>query len=301
MRILFVIFLFLSNAIILEAQELICQVEVLTPQVQASDKTIYETLKTSIRDFMNNRKWTNDQYQSQERIECSIQITISERISSDQFKGNIQIQSRRPVYRTSYSSPVFNHLDNDFTFSYLQDQVLEFDESSNRFNLTSVLAYYAYVIIGIDYDTFSPEGGQLYFQKAQNIVNNAQSIPDKGWKAFENDKNRYWLTENFLNVTFKPVRTCLYKYHRLGLDLMSEQTASARDTITKSLRDLRKVNQSNPGSFLMKVFFNSKADEIVNIYSGAPDDEKAQIVPVLNQIDPGNISKYQTILTPTGK
>ena len=283
------------------AQELNCTVSVLTPKIQATDKTIYETLKTSIRYFMNNHKWTGDKFQNQERIECSMVITVDERAGADEFKGTIQLQSRRPVYKTSYSSPIINHLDKDFSFRYLQDQVLEFDETSNNFNLTSVLAFYAYIIIGLDYDTFSSEGGTTYYQKAQGIVSNSQSMPDRGWKSFEGNRNRYWLVENLLNPSFKPFRGCLYKFHRLGLDKMSDNILASRNTITEGIKDLRIVYQDKPNSFLMQVFFNSKADEIVNLYSGADQDEKTQIVPVLSLIDPANISKYQGILTAGNK
>jgi len=279
------------------AQELNCTVSVLTPQIQASDKTIYETLKNSIRDFVNNRKWTGDKFQNSERIECSILITISERIGADQFRGNIQIQSRRPVYKSSYSSPIINHLDNDFTFKYLQDQTLDYDESGNTFNLTSVLAYYSYIFIGLDYDTYSPEGGTVYYQKAQTIVNNAQASVDKGWKSFESSRNRYWLVENLLNPVFKPMRNCLYSFHRMGLDKMTENSTESRATISESLKGLRAVYNDKPNSFLMQVFFNTKADEIVNIYSAATQEEKGEMVPTLSLIDPANISKYQTILT----
>ena len=290
---------FLFSLLVLPAfaQELNCTVNVLTPQIQASDKTIYETLKTAIRDFMNNRQWTTDKFQSQERIECSMLITINERTGTDQFKGTLQLQSRRPVYKTSYSAPVINHPDNDFSFKYLQDQVLDFDENSNTFNLTSMLAYYAYIVIGMDYDTFSPEGGTEYFQKAQNIVNNSQSLPDRGWKSFEGSRNRYWLVENLLNPSFKPLRNTLYEYHRLGLDRMSENGPESRGTISRSMNALRQVYQDKPNSFLMQFFFNAKADELVNLYSEAPQEEKAPIVPLLSLIDPANIAKYQQIFT----
>ena len=181
------------------SQEMNCQISILTPQIQASDKSIYDNLETELRDFLNNRKWTNDEYLNQERIECSMIITISERVSTDEFKASIQIQSRRPVYNSSYNSPMMNHQDNDFNFHYVQDQTIEFDEANINSNLTAVLGYYVYMIIGLDYDSFSPEGGTTYFVKAQTIVNNAQRLPDRGWKAFESSRNRYWLVDNFLN------------------------------------------------------------------------------------------------------
>jgi hypothetical protein len=278
------------------AQELNCQVSVLSPQIQASDKTIYETLQTSIREFLNNRSWTSDQFLNLERIECSMIITISERASVDDFKANIQIQSRRPIYKSSFNSPLFNHQDNDLTFKYIQDQVLEFDEANINSNLTAVLAYYAYLLIGLDYDSYSPEGGTPYYVKAQNIVNNAARLPDRGWKAFESSRNRYWITENLLNSSFSPLRNTLYTYHRLGLDRMTDNVLEARQSITEGIKELRRVFSDKPNSFLMQVFFNAKADEIVNIYSQAQDDEKNQVVPVLSLVDPANSLKYQGIL-----
>ncbi|MBK6445589.1 MAG: DUF4835 family protein [Bacteroidetes bacterium] len=282
------------------AQELNCQVSVLTPQIQASDKSIYETLQTTIREFMNSRTWTTDQFLNQERIECSIIITISERASVDDFKANIQIQSRRPVYKTSYNSPLFNHQDNDFNFRYVQDQTLEFDEANINSNLTAVLAYYAYLIIGLDYDSFSPDGGSPYFSKAQAIVSNAQVLSERGWKAFESSRNRYWITENMLNVSFKPLRSAMYAYHRQGFDKLSDDQLNARAAVTEAIKELRRVYNDKPNSFLMQVFFNAKCDEIINLYSQAPPDEKSQVVQVLTQIDPANTLKYQGILTGTG-
>lgn len=276
------------------AQELNCQVSVLTPTIQATDKSIYTTLEQSIREFVNNRKWTNDNFLNQERIECSMIINITAR-NNDDFVADVQVQSRRPVFKTSYNSTLLNIKDNDFNFKYLQDQTLEYNEGSNTFNLTNLLAYYANVIIGMDYDSFSPEGGTLYFQKAQTIVNNSQQSGEKGWKAFENQKNRYWLVENLLNVSFKPMRSCLYNYHRNGFDMLSDKMFDARNNISLSLKDLRRVFQDRPNSYLFTVFFNAKSDEIVSLYKSSNPDEKTQIVPLLNEIDPSNISKYNTI------
>lgn len=296
-KILVILFLVFSVVTKSTAQELNCSVSILSPQIQASDKSIFETLQTSIREFMNNRIWTNDQFLNQERIECSMIITISERVSVDEFKANVQIQSRRPVYKSSFNSPLFNHQDNDMAFRYIQDQVLEFDEANINSNLTAVLAYYAYLLIGLDYDSFSPEGGTPYYVKAQNIVNNAARLSERGWKAFESSRNRYWITENLLNSSFKPLRSTLYEYHRKGLDIMSEDAPKGRLVITESIKELRRVFSDKPNSFLMQIFFNAKADEIVNIYSQAQMDEKNQVVPVLSLVDPANTLKYQGILS----
>lgn len=293
-----ILFLLLATATGSNAQELNCTVSVLAPNATESDRTIYQTLQTSIREFVNTRRWTNDQFLNQERIECSMTITINERSSVDEFKANIQVQSRRPVYKSSYNSPLFNHQDNDFTFRYVQDQIIEFDEANISSNLPAVIAYYAYMVIGLDYDSFSLEGGSPYFVKAQTIVNNAQGLPDRGWKAFENQRNRFWLVENMLNVQLKGLRSCMYKYHRLGFDVMSEKLADGRAVITNALSELRTVHNNRPLSFGMQVFFNAKADEIVSLYGQAPMEEKNSVVQVLTQVDPANSLKYQGITNP---
>jgi hypothetical protein len=188
------------------AQELNCTVTVLTPQIQSSDKKIYTTLQTAIYEFMNNTRWTNEQFNNQERIECSMQITINERISNDEFKGSIQIQSRRPVYKTSYYSPMLSINDESFQFRYIEFQTIEFNETGSNQSLPGILAFYAYIILGVDYDSFSSQGGSPWFQKAQTIVSNQQNSPEKGWKAFESTRNRYWLAENLNNPSFRAVR-----------------------------------------------------------------------------------------------
>ncbi|MCX6292160.1 MAG: DUF4835 family protein [Bacteroidetes bacterium] len=291
-----VAFIFLGSLVLTaSAQELNCSVTVMTPTIQASDKSIYETLQTSIREFLNNRKWTQDQFLNQERIDCSIQINIKNRISTDEFDATIQITSGRPVYKTSYKTPVMNILDKDFTFKYVQDQVLEFDESAINSNLTAVIAFYANLVVGFDYESFSPDGGSACFAKAQTIVNAAQSIPDKGWKAFESSQNRYWLIENLLNVSFRPFRSSFYKYHRLGFDIMEEKISDGRSAVLESIKELKKVYQDKPGSYLMQTFFDVKADEVVNLFSAATPDEKSQVVQVLNLIDPAHSNKYNAI------
>ncbi len=297
MKLLTIIFFSLFVMRISVAQELNCQVAVLSPAIQASDKSIYDKLQTDLRDLLNNKKWTTDEFLNQERIECNMVITISERPTTDDFKASIQIQSRRPVYHSSYNSPLFNHQDKDFTFRYVQDQLLEFDESNVNSNLTAVIAYYAYLIIGFDYDSYSTEGGTPYFVKAQTIVNNAQNLPDRGWKAFEDQKNRYWLVENILNMAYKPLRSFNYKYHRLGLDKFADNINDARGGIANYLVDLKKVWQDKPNTILMQVFMFAKADELISMFSLATNDEKNRAVPIFTLVDPANALKYQTIMS----
>lgn len=283
------------------AQEINCQVQVLSGQIQTSDRKVFETLQQSLYEFINNRRWSSDQYMQHERIECSMMINITERVSTDEFKATLQIQSRRPVFSTSYNSPLINYIDKEFTFRYVEFQPLDFNETQFLNNLTSVIAYYTYITLGFDYDSFSPEGGTPYFQKAQNIVNQAQNVVEPGWKAFESTTNRYWLTEEMLNVQFKPLRECLYTYHRKGLDDMSEKLAPARAQVLEALKKLRKVNQDKPASFALQFFFLAKSDEIINIFSQANPDEKNQVITLLSEIDPANYSKYEMIMAGGGK
>lgn len=278
------------------AQELNCTVTVLTPQIQSSDKKIYTTLQTAIFEFMNNTRWTNDQFSNQERIECSMQITINERVSNDEFKGTIQISARRPVYKTSYYTPLLNYNDENFQFRYIEFQTIEFNETATNPNLASVLAYYAYVILGMDYDSFSPMGGSPFFQKAQTIVSNMQNSPERGWRAFESTRNRYWLSENLNNPVFKPLRSFNYEFHRKGLDIMTEKKDDAISAIATSIEALKPLHNDKPGSFLMQTMLYSKSDEIVSIFSGAFPDVKTRMLNVLNEIDPANGTKYQAIM-----
>jgi hypothetical protein len=289
------LFLLIAFSNIIVAQELNCNVKVLSPAIQGTERSVFETLETAIKEFMNNTRWTNDNFKQDERIECNITINVTKRISVDEFEANIIVQSRRPVYKSSYNTNLINYQDNDFTFKYTPFQPFEFNENTYINNLTSTLGYYAYIFIGLDYDTFSPDGGTPYYQKAQTIVNNAQNSSEKGWKAFEGSKNRYWLAENLANANFKGVRSCLYNYHRMGLDMMTIDVELSRKNIADALEGLQKVHNMQMGSFLMQIFFLAKADEIVNIFTVATPDVKSKLVPLLNTIDPGNVTKYEKL------
>lgn len=291
--IFFVLFLFLFRTAY--AQELNCTVNVLSPRIQSSDKRIFTTLQTSIFDFMNNTKWTSDKFKTDEKIECSIQIEITERTSTDEFNGTIQVTSRRPVFNSSYNSPLLNYKDNDFVFRYVEYQTLEFNESGNNPNLISVLAYYAYIILGYDYDSYAPLGGTPYFTKAQTIVANCTNFPEPGWKAFESQRNRYWLTENILNPAYRPVRAMSYDFHRKGLDTMVKNKDEATRVIMASLEKLRAVHADKPGSVIMKTLFDAKSDEMVNLFGGAAPDVKSNAVTILSEVDPSNSGKYQKL------
>ncbi|MCK4662996.1 MAG: DUF4835 family protein [Bacteroidales bacterium] len=280
----------------ISAQELKCRVQIISTQIQGTNKEVFKAMQTAIYEFMNNTIWTNHVYSNDERIECNILFNLSKQISADEFKGTIQIQSSRPVFNSSYNSVLFNHLDNDFQFKFIEQEVLEFNENAHSSNLTSVLAFYTYIILGLDYDSFSLEGGTQYFQKAENIVNNAQSARESGWKAYESRKNRYWLIENIINNIYSPIHEFSYNYHRLGLDIMSDKANEGRAIIAESLKLLQQIHRKKPGSFILQILFNAKVDEIVKIFSESYPDEKRRVYNILKEIDPANITKYEAII-----
>ncbi len=279
------------------AQELLANVVINHQQVQSSDDYIYDNMKKSFLEFLNNRKWTGDKYKLEERIECSFFITISSRnVSSNSFSGTLQVQSGRPIYGTNYKSTMFIVNDNDFDFTYVDQQPLDFNQNEFTSNLTSVLAYYAYLILGIDYDSFSKEGGGNYFTKAFDIMTLSQNGGGIGWRPTDGSQNRYWLIENINNGAFKAFRDCLYKYHREGLDLMQSNKKQGEYSIYKSLLALEAIHKRQPSSYLLQVFFNAKSDEVVNIFKNASDAQKQKLVPLLIKIDPGNTKKYNKII-----
>ena len=290
--ILLIIFIALTS----HSQELRCNVQVVSSQIQGTNKQVFQTLQTAIYEFMNNTAWTNHVYTNEERIECNILINLQDH-SGDEFNGSIQIQSRRPVYNTSYNTTVLNFKDDDFRFNYIEFETLEFSESEHRSNLTSVLVYYVYIILGLDYDTFSMLGGTEYYQKAEQIVSYAQNAPEKGWKAFESRKNRYWLIENILNDRYKGLREFLYRYHRLGLDVMDSKEATGRTEIAESLDLLQKVFRQKPDPYLFfyDLMMIAKSDELVNIFSESFMAEADRVYKILVEIDPAHVDKYKKI------
>ncbi|MBH70692.1 MAG: DUF4835 domain-containing protein [Flavobacteriales bacterium] len=288
-------YLILISSFNVNSQEILCNVRVNSSQVQISDRKIFQSMQTAIYEFINNTKWTNANISSEERIECSILINISNKISNDEYEGSMQIQSTRPIYGTSYKSTLFNFMDNNIRFKFLEYQSLEFSETSHLSNLTSIIAFYVNIILGLDFATFSEEGGNEYFNTAQKIVNNAQNARESGWKAFESDKNRYWIAHDLLDNRYNKYHMCLYRYHRIGLDKLAEEPEDARYEITESIESLRSIYRENPSALLLKLFFDAKADEITKIYSESFPNEKARIIKTLTEIDPSNSTKYQTI------
>jgi len=294
-RFLFIV-IFLGSTCGVWGQEFRCNVSVSSSRVEGTNKQVFESMRTDIYEFMNNRKWSDNVFTTDERIECTIFIQITSQVSSDEFTGTLQVQLNRPVFNSSYNSPLLNLKDNDIQFKYVEFQPMEFDETGNSNPLTNLLAFYAYTILGFDYDSFSPLGGSPYFQKARDIVNRSQNAREKGWRAFEGNFNRFWLIENLTNKSYGPFRELIYRYHRLGLDLLSEKPDLGRSEIADALKNMQRVYRSKPDTYVNRLFFDAKSDELVNIFSKGSTDEKGRVMSILSECDPSNSGKYQKIL-----
>jgi len=284
---------------VVNSQELNCNVQVSAQKIQGSNRQVFESMQRDIYEFMNNSIWTNHVFSYAERIDCNILITITEQFSADEFSGTIQIQLRRPIFNSTYNSTVLNFMDNNFRFRYVEFSPLEFDQNSYRSSLVSVLAYYAYIFLGFDYDSFSPLGGTQYFQIAEKIVNNAQNASEPGWKPYDGsrNKNRYWLVKNALDQQYEGVRRFIYEYNILGMDKMESRTGEARISILESLKLVQEVFRARPDPYmyLLQIIMESKADELVSIFADAFPEEKSRVVQILTEIDPGNKTKYEKI------
>lgn len=276
-----------------QAQQLNCTVTVDSQKLSVTNQQVFKTLQTSISEFVNKTDWTGQAVKQNEKINCSMYITVSSN-SSDQFTATIQVQSSRPIFNSSYSSPVLNYNDRDFNFRYTEFENLIFSPTSFDSNLVSVLAFYSYMILGMDADTFVSESGNTYFEKAQNISNIAQQGGSKGWSQADGNQNRYFLINDILSPAFKQVRQSMLDYHT-GLDLMSKDLKASKEKIKGSLIDLAKLNASRPNAFLTRVFFDAKSDEIVSIFSGGPSITISDLVDNLNKISPLNSSKWTLI------
>lgn len=303
MRKLFFFFL-LMTALRSQAQELNAKIDVSFDRIQNVDPKVFQALKKSLTEFVNNRKWTNDNYKASEKIDCSFFINLTERTPNDNiYKGTLNIQASRPVYNSGYNSPIVNFIDREVVFRFDESQTLQYDD--NRVNgsdplvsnLTAILAYYTYVILGLDYDSFAPKGGDEYFKRALNIVNNApeEGKSIRGWKAAEGNRNRYWLIDQILSPRFDAFRPYWYNYHRLGLDMMSQKPDVARKAILDGIPTLTKINNDNPTSILLQFFFNAKSTEYVNVLQQSTKEERKDYVDQLSKMDVPNTPKYRGI------
>lgn len=285
------------TTVIANAQELRCQLTVNGQKINGVDPSIFQTMQTQLNDFMNSKVWTTDQFSPEERIECNMFINIEESPEQDVYKARVTIQSSRPVFNSSYNSPLFNFIDNDWTITYAQNQPLEFNVTQYNSNLTSLLGFYAYVIIGLDYESMSKNGGGKYFAMAEQIMNNVPTNGNdvKGWRPFDGLRSRYWLINNLQAAKYEAFKKAIYEYHFLGMDNFYEKPAIARQNIMNALNDIETVWKDNPNGILLAVFFQAKSDELVNVFSGADIGDKAKALVLLRRIDPSNSNKYDKL------
>ncbi|MDA0194730.1 MAG: DUF4835 family protein [Bacteroidetes bacterium] len=296
MKIRLLLFIFTFGYLSSYSQELNCSVFVNAQRVETTERDVFQEMEVAFSQFLNNRKWTDDFYTQEERINCNLVLNIQDMPSVGIFDATVQIVSARPVFGTDYESVVFNFADRDWDFEYTESQPLQFDNNVFTNNITSLLAYYAYTIIGIDYDTFEKLGGDPYFQKAWNVVNVAQQSGRNGWDQFNSNRNRYWLAENLINIQMRPIREGLYDYHRLGLDIFDEKPDDARGIISTVIKQIQEVNRSRPNSILTISFMDAKSDEITQMFSDGNPTLRRDIYNTLTILDPGNTDKYQPLI-----
>ncbi len=290
--------LFLGMIIHTDAQELNFSVKINTQRLQTVDPRVFETLEKTIFDFLNNNKFTDHFYDTKERINCNLQLTIQQELSPTRFKADLAIQASRPVFGSNYETTLLNHQDRDVTFDYEQFQPLIFSRNAYNDNLSAVLSFYAYMILGQDYDTFSPLGGDPYFKIAQDILNNipaGAAVANPGWRSLDGSRNRYWMIENLLSPRVRPFRLAMYDYHRLGLDVMSKDVAGGRAVMMKALNEVAQVNQVYPNSMVVQMFNQTKGQELTEIFKGGTPQEKEQLISLMGRIDPANAGKYRAV------
>jgi len=277
------------------------RVTVLSNRVGSTvDKSTFQTLQTALNDFVNNRKWSDENFNTNEKIDCSFLLNLEPGGDANVYKGSLTIQSGRPVFNSSYISPMINYQDNDVTFKYIEFQQLDFNESRVSgtdalvSNITAVFAYWIDMILGFDFDSFSQRGGNNYFQKAQNIVNNApEDRGITGWKIFDGSRSRYWLAENLLNTKYNIFHDAIYDYYRQGLDNLYDQEFKARSQVLNVLSMLNTFNAENPNTMILQFFFQAKSQELISIFSKASQDEKSKALNYLTRLDVSSANKYQ--------
>lgn len=279
------------------AQELNCQVEVNSQSIQGTNKSVFETLQTAISEYFNDRKWTNAQFAPNEKIDCRFFLTVKE-YDNDRIKGDLQVQLSRPVYNSTYTTTLFNFKDTKVEFDYREGNPLVFNENAIEDNLTAILDFYAYLFLALDFDSFSPNGGQPYFDRAATVVQMAQSGGEVGWRAFEDTKNRSAVLSSYTDPNAVGMRTLLYQYHRRGLDEMVTSPDKGRAAITESLKEVEKLYKAAPMSVGLSIFRDSKLDELVNVYSKAPQTEREEVYNLLQPIYPTDRERLDKIKNP---
>lgn len=293
----------LGSSLWARSQELQARMNVMAAKVSTTiDKKVFQTLQTALTNFINNRRWTKDVFKPSEKIVCNFLLNIDQDLGNNVFKGKLTVQAARPIYNTNYDSPIINFIDDNVVFRYVEFQPVEFNENRVQgndplaANITAVLAYYINIILGFDYDSFSPRGGDVYFQKAWNIVNNAPESRDiTGWKSFEGQRNRYWLAENVNSNRFALIHDALYAYYRSGMDQFYADEEAGRTGILNCLNLLNSINTDNPNSMLLQFFFQGKSDELIKVFTKAKPEQKERARDLLTKLDITNISAYRKL------
>lgn len=293
MRRLLVLFAFLCSAVVF-SQELNCTVNVIAQQTGNDNNVVFKTLEKQLNEFINNTKWTEKSFGAEERINCSMVINVTG-YENDSFSATLQVSSSRPVFNSTYSSPVYNYNDKDFNFQYIEYQNLVFNPLQFESNLVSVLSFHVFMILGMDADSFALNGGDEYFAQAQTIANYSQQLNGQGWKLEDGLQSRFALIDNLLSPTFKEIRSTMYSYHIEGMDVMAEDTKKGKSKIISTLSELQNIHRRRPNSYLMRVFFDAKSDEIMDVLSGGPSVNIVEAVDILNKIAPMHSQKWRKI------
>lgn len=276
-----------------QAQELDATVRVATPKLRTTDPRVFKTLEQAVKDFLNGQKWTEDYFENEERIKCSFQITIKEELGNNSFKADLAIKSSRPIYNSSQETVLFSHLDKDLVFSYQEFQPIQFVQNSYSEELSQVLAFYSYIILGLDYDSFAREGGTKYYQEAGNIVN-ISPRESPGWNPSKN-RNRYHIFESITNARSKSFRNAMYQYHRLGLDIMADNPEKGKGQIMEALEKINQMNSDFMNAFILQIFANSKSTELVEIFKQATPGEKARFIGIMTKLDATKVALYRQV------
>lgn len=270
----------------LYSQELNCNVKINTNQIEGTYKQMFATLENDLTEFVNSNKWSDAKFSNVEKIDCSFLFTIKSVTSQDAYSGELTVQARRPVYNSSYTTSTINFRDTDISFAYQENEPIVYNEQTIESNLVAIITYYIYIVLGMDFDTFSPMGGNPYFRKAENIVNLCQSISESGWRAFENNRNRHALVYSLLQENMSNFRQLWYNYHRKGLDAMSQGADKGKSVITQSLNEVKTIYEINSQSPLLTLFIDTKLDELINVYSLSAQTEKDEVHKLLSNIYP---------------
>lgn len=281
----------------MQAQELNCTVEINSSKIEGTDKSPFEELQEAITEYVNTRKWTNAQFAVNEKIECRMFFTIS-KYEDDKFTGDLQVQLSRPVYNSTYTTPLLNFKDTKIEFTHRRGEPLNFNESAWEDNLTGIINYYVYLFLALDFDSFSPLGGQPYFDRLSSIVQMAQSTGETGWRAFEDTKNRSAVLSSYTDAATSGIRELMYTYHRKGLDEMVTSPDKGRAAITEALGQIQKIYKTAPMSVALSIFKDTKLDELVNVYSAAPESERNDIYELLHEIYPTETERLEKIRNP---